>query len=98
MRGAAILRAEEQGDAPKTRQTHQTVNDAGEQGQLAAEEEGHGVEPEEADAAPVQRADDHQDQRKFVDDALHIAGKSASSGQMVRFIGRNTQYNFFVKR
>ena len=65
---AAILRAEEQGDAPKTRQTHQTVNDAGEQGQLAAEEEGHGVEPEEADAAPVQRADDHQDQRKFVDD------------------------------
>ena len=71
MRGAAgaVFRVpEQQRDAPQSRQAHHGVDDPGEHGQGAAAEKGHGIEAEQPDAAPVQRADDHQDQRDLVND------------------------------
>ena len=58
--------AEQQRDTPQARQTHQGIDDPGEDGQLPAAEEGHRVKAEQADAALVQGADDDQNQGKFV--------------------------------
>ena len=63
-----FLAAEQQADAPQASQAHQGENDAGEDGQLTAAEECHQVEAEQADAAPVQGADDDQDQCDLVKD------------------------------
>jgi hypothetical protein len=57
---------EQQCDAPQSGQSHQRVNDAGQNGHLAAKEERHRVKAEQADAAPVQGTDDDQQQRKLV--------------------------------
>ena len=57
---------EEQGDAPDGSQSDQGVDDAADNGRLAAEEPSHQVELEEADAAPVQAADDDKDQTDSV--------------------------------
>lgn len=64
--GMVVAKAEEQGDAPETGQTHKCVDNAGEDGKLAAEEEGHGVKSEQADAAPVERANDGNQDCNFI--------------------------------
>ena len=66
--GAVLGVPEEQRDAPQTCQPHKGIDDPGENGHLAAKEKGNGVKAEQPYAAPVQRADDHQNQRNFVND------------------------------
>ena len=46
-----FLMTEEQGNAPKTGQSHQAENDAAEQRGLSAKQESNNVEAEQADAA-----------------------------------------------
>ena len=58
---------EEQGDAPDRGQTHQSIDDAAEGAGLSAKGEGHEVKSENADAAPVEAADDSQDEGDLVD-------------------------------
>ena len=62
-----LVGAEQQCDAPQARQTYQGVDDAGQQRGLAPKAESHRVKAKQADAAPVQRADDGQDQCDLVD-------------------------------
>ena len=65
--GASLVAVpEEQRDAPDAGQPHQGIDDPAENGHLPAAEEGYDVEAENADAAPVQRADDGQRQGNFV--------------------------------
>ncbi|MPM18885.1 hypothetical protein SDC9_65303 [bioreactor metagenome] len=64
---ALLVSLEEQRDAPQTCQANQRINDAGEGSHLPAAEKGHRVEAEQADAAPVQRADNGEHQCDLVD-------------------------------
>ena len=59
---------EQEGDAPQGGKPHQGKDDPAEGGALAAEEETDQVEPKNADAAPVDAADDGQRQGKFVNE------------------------------
>ena len=59
---------EDQGDAPQGGQAHQDVDHPAGHTGLPAEEGGHDVVAEQADAAPVEPADDGQDQGDFIDD------------------------------
>ena len=68
---------EQHGDAPHTRQRHQRIDDPAEHGSLAAKQPGHGVKLEQADASPVEGADDHQDQSEFVQHFFHSLSVSA---------------------
>ena len=61
--GNLVPVAEEEGNAPQSRQTHKSENDSAEGGSLSAEKPAHKVKLEQADRAPVQRADDNQYQR-----------------------------------
>ena len=54
--------AEQQCDAPDACKTYQRVNDSRQKSGLTAQEKGHGVEAEQADSAPVQGADNGQQQ------------------------------------
>ena len=63
LRGNLVPVAEEKGYAPQSCQTHEGENDSAEGGSLSAEKPAHKVELEQADRAPVQRADDNQYQR-----------------------------------
>ena len=77
-----FLMTEEQGNAPKTGQSHQAENDAAEQRGLSAKQESNNVEAEQADAAPVQCADDCQSQRDFI--PKH--NKSSISSGLIRVL------------
>ena len=57
---------EDQGNAPQGGQAHQGVDHPAGHAGLPAEEGGHDVEAEQADAAPVEPADDGQDQGQFI--------------------------------
>ena len=59
--------SEEKGNAPDSRKCDDRVNDAAEQGVLSAEDPGDEVKLEKTDAAPVQSADDRQNERKSVE-------------------------------
>ena len=61
--GGFVPVAEEQGNAPKSRQTDEGEDNSAEGGSLSAEKPAHKVELEQADRAPVQRADDNEYQR-----------------------------------
>ena len=58
--------AEQKGNSPNPRQSNQGINDPADRRRLPAKHPGHNVKLEQADAAPVQRADDHQDQGYLV--------------------------------
>ena len=68
--GVVLRVPEQQRDAPETCQPDQRVDDPGEDGGLSAEQECDGIKAEQPHAAPVQRADDHKDQRNFVNDHI----------------------------
>ena len=68
--GVVLRVAEQQRDAPETCQPDQRVDDPGEDGGLPAEQECDGIKAEQPHAAPVQRADDHKDQRNFVNNHI----------------------------
>ncbi len=59
--------AEEQGNAPDSAQTDQSVNDPADGAVGTAEGKGHQIEAEHTDGAPVQAAYDGQDQCNFID-------------------------------
>ena len=52
--------AEQQRDAPKTGNADQCIDHAADDGHLAAAQKRNTVKPEQTNAAPVQRADDHK--------------------------------------
>ena len=54
--------AEQERDAPNACESNHGINDAAENGQLAAEQKGNAVKTEQTDTAPVQRTDDRQQQ------------------------------------
>ena len=58
--------AEEERDAPDAGERNDGINDAAEDRGLAAAQPCHKVKLEQADAAPVQRADDGEDQRNTI--------------------------------
>ena len=58
--------AEQQRDAPQTRDAHQGIDNAADGSQLAAADKGHAVKGEQPHAAPVQRTDDDQDQSNAI--------------------------------
>ena len=60
--------AEEHRDAPDTGKPHERVDDAADRAHLPAKEERHAVKAEQADAAPVECADDGKRQRDLIDD------------------------------
>ena len=60
--------AEQKRNAPQTGNTDKRIDDAGKGTGLSAEEKCDTVETEQAYTAPVQRADDHEDQRQFIDE------------------------------
>ena len=68
--GVVLRVPEQQRDAPETCQPDQRVDDPGEDGGLSAEQECDGIKAEQPHAAPVQCADDHKDQRNFVNDHI----------------------------
>jgi hypothetical protein len=63
---SVFFSAEQNGQAPNARKAHQRENDAGKDGDLAAKQEGNDVKIENANASPVQRADNHKRQSNFV--------------------------------
>ena len=65
--GAYAL-AEEQGNAPYARKTHQSKNNAGDHRVGSAADPGDKVEPENAYAAPVEGADNYENKGYFVHD------------------------------
>ena len=69
----AVPLPEQQGNAPQARYAHQGIDDAAESRQLAAAEKRYAVEGEKAHAAPVQRADDDQNQRDAVNDLQRVS-------------------------
>ena len=68
MAGIVLGVPEQQRDAPQSCQPHQRVDNPGEERHLPAEEESHRVKAEQPDTAPVQCADNHKNQRDFVND------------------------------
>ena len=60
------LLAEQEGNAPKTCQPNNGVNDPAEQCAGAAEEPGYQIKPENAYQPPVDTADDGQNKRKGI--------------------------------
>ena len=58
--------AEQQGDAPNSGQTDQCINHAADGAVGATESKGHQVETEDADGAPVQAANDGQNQGNLI--------------------------------
>ena len=62
---------EEEGDAPNTRQRDNRIDHATNGSALAAESPCHYVELKQADAAPVDGADDHKDQCQSVQHVFH---------------------------
>ena len=62
---------EEQGNAPDTGQGDNGVDYTADRGALSAKSPSHYVELEQADAAPVDGADDHKDQGQSVQHVLH---------------------------
>ena len=65
-----IILPEQQGDAPQSGDAHQCIDDAAPYCQLSTEYGGHAVKAEQADAAPVQSADNDEDQGDAIYD-LH---------------------------
>ena len=63
---------EEQRDAPDTRQRDKGKNDTADCRSLATKGPAHYVELEQADAAPVDRADDHKDQSDSVQHVFQL--------------------------
>ena len=62
------LAAEEQGNAPDRGQAHQGIDHAADGAAGAAEQEGDQVKAEDADAAPIQAADNGQNQSNLIHD------------------------------
>ena len=63
-----VLGAEDQRDAPDTRQGNHGEDDAREQRFRAAADPSHRIKTEKPYRAPVQRADDDEDQRDPIQD------------------------------
>lgn len=63
--------SEEKGNAPDSRKCDDRIDDAAEKRVLSAEDPGDKIELEKADAAPVQCADDRQNERKSVEHNLN---------------------------
>ena len=63
-----VLRPPQQRDTPEGRQAHQRVDDTAEHTAGAAEQGGHDVKAEDADAAPVETTDDGQRQGDLLHD------------------------------
>ena len=61
-----VLIAEQHGDAPQARRAHHGVDNAADQGGLAAEDGSHQVELEDADEPLVNRADNREQQSNFI--------------------------------
>ena len=61
-----FARTEEQRDAPDARQTHRGIDDTREQGRRSTADPCNDIELEQTDAAPVERADDTDDQRNTI--------------------------------
>ena len=72
---SAILFREKKRDAPKSRKRNKDINDSGEQRGGASRNPCNRIEGEETNEAPVQRADDRDHQRNFVDNGhfFHLA-------------------------
>ncbi len=83
---------EEQGDAPKTRQTDESIDDAGENRHLSAAEKCHGVKAEQTDAAPVQSSDNGQDQCELVKKHLKTSIRAIRQGFADIFPVRTKNY------
>ena len=58
--------AEQQGNAPESGDADEGIDDAADDGELAAADRCDDVEAEDADAPPVQRADDDKNQRNII--------------------------------
>ena len=63
-----VAGAEEERNAPESRKGNERIDDTCPKAVVAAEEPGNRVELEEPDAAPVERADDGQNESNTVDD------------------------------
>ena len=61
-----VRRAEQQGQAPQGGQSHHHIDGPGDPGAGSAADEGHKVEIEQADGAPVEAADNGQRQCELV--------------------------------
>jgi len=61
-----LVSVEQHGNAPDSGQPHQRIDDAADETHLATAEKGYDIEAKDADAAPVQGADDRKNQRKFI--------------------------------
>ena len=61
---------EQERDAPESGDADQCVDDSAEGRHLSAAQEGHNIEAENSDAAPVQGADNRQDEGNLIDDHL----------------------------
>ena len=76
--------AEEQGDAPDTRQRDNGIDHAADGSALAAESPCHNVELKQSDAAPVDSADNHEDKRQSVQHVFHSSFLPGNSHRGLR--------------
>ena len=74
-----IAGAEEERDAPHARQGDHGIDDTGDHGGGPAAHPGDEIEPEQTDAAPVECADDGNDQRNAIHDH-HVRNLSFPKG------------------
>ncbi len=74
-----IAGAEEQGDAPHARQSDHGIDDTGDHGGGSAAHPRNEIKLEQTDAAPVQGADDGNDQRNAIQDH-HVRNLSFPKG------------------
>ena len=65
--------AEQQRNAPDARQRHQCVEDPADNCALPAENPGDDIELKQPDAAPVQRAQDDQDQSNAIQHVIQLS-------------------------
>ena len=91
---AAAAFAEQQADAPEAGEADEGVEDAGDNGGLAAENPGDEVEFENADQAPIQGADDGKDQCDGIHSLCNLqffydAPSISNSGGIIRRRGAN---------
>jgi hypothetical protein len=73
---AAALLAEQEGNAPQSGKTDDSVNNTTENCVLTAKDPGNQIELENTDQTPVNTADDRQDQRQNIQHLLTLRFKS----------------------
>ena len=64
--------AEQQGDAPKTSQANQGINDSTKYGTLASKQPCNQVKLKNAHKTPVERTDDNKNQTNFIEHLIQL--------------------------